>query len=229
LKKVRLQKECIILFAKYPARGKVKTRLTPFLNKTQTLELYVSMLADTTGMLEKSGPDILVYCYPAGSVKAFRKFYGKGMDCRSQSGKGLGERMKNAFLNTFGSGYSRAVLVGCDIPGLSGRIIRAAFRGLKNKGITIGPAVDGGYYLIGFDRDSFLADIFTEIHWGSSSVFADTLKIIKENSRKAVILPELRDLDTIKDLVFFAGHKSRNSRVFQLIRRIFHGAALSHG
>lgn len=217
---MRNDRECIIIFTKFPVPGKVKTRLAPTLTKLQACGLYKNMVEATLQKARKTGKEVFVCYYPATSRFDFMKWLGKGIKYIPQEGSGLGSKMKNAFLGAFGAGYERAAIVGCDIPELTVKILCTAFRGLKNKGSAIGPAADGGYYLIGFDREYFLADVFNGIRWGGPSVFEDTLKIIKKSGHKAAILPELKDLDTISDIASFAGRKFRNSGVSRLISRI---------
>jgi len=225
-------RQCVILFARYPEKGKVKTRLVPPLTGREALELYKLMLAGALTTIKRSGKSPVIFCAPGRSVKAFKKLYGRKLDCRAQKGKDIGARMRNAFAGVFASGFSEAVLAGCDIPDLSVKILRVAFRGLKKAGVTVGPAGDGGYYLIGFERGDFLPQLFSGVAWGSPAVLAETLKIIKKHGREAAILAELKDIDTIDDLICFAGRgkQGRNSsRLLKYASRILESKIRTRG
>lgn len=214
-------RKCVIVFAKYPEPGKVKTRLTPSLTNTQAASLYKSMLDDTIELLNYSGIDYEVYCEPAGSIKSFRKLYGKNSVCLGQKGADIGEKMKNAFKSVFRRGYAKAVLVGSDIPGLSAELIRESFRQIDRRGAVIGPAKDGGYYLVGFAKNAFCHGMFSGVGWGKASVFKKTMEVFKKNGRRAGVLPKLRDVDSIKDvLYYFRRVKLKNSRFKKFIEAL---------
>ena len=222
-----VSKECVILFARYPAAGKVKTRLTPMLSKEQAAELYKKMLAASLRTLRGCGAAAYVYCDPAGSAAALKREYAGGLECRGQNGRNIGDKMKNAFQDVFRLGFSKAVLAGTDIPGLTAGLLRKAFEEIEKRGAVIGPAKDGGYYLIGFKKDTFLAPVFEGVRWGGGTVLADTASIFNRYGRAAGTLRELRDIDNIEDISYFAGCKElkySNPGLFKDIKRISAGA-----
>lgn len=194
------QRECIIIFTKYPSPGKVKTRLVPPLGKEQACELYKTMVVSTLNKARKSGKDIFICYSPSRSLSAFIKWLGKGERYMPQKGRGLGVKMKNAFKSVFASGYGKALLIGCDIPDISSGLLNGALKELGRSGSIIGPAKDGGYYLIGFKKERFLPGAFTGIKWSTSSVLSKTLEIFKRNGRKVCFSPELSDIDVASDI-----------------------------
>jgi len=125
-----------------------------------------------------------------------------------QHGRDLGERMKNGFLDGFAKGYKRVVLIGSDIPDLPKNSIEEAFQSLEETDAVIGPAFDGGYYLIGFRQSAFSSQVFEEINWGTATVFDETMKKLKRLRRSVHTLPRLRDIDTVEDLNHLKGKPS---------------------
>ena len=112
----------------------------------------------------------------------------------------LGERMKNAFMEAFDSGFKRVVLIGSDIPGLTLEFIEEAFTSLKEKDVVIGPSFDGGYYLVGFRDKKFSPQVFKGIPWSTERVFEETMKILEREGLTVHALKPLRDIDKIDDL-----------------------------
>jgi glycosyltransferase A (GT-A) superfamily protein (DUF2064 family) len=108
--------------------------------------------------------------------------------------------MRNAFIEAFEMGFRRVVLIGSDIPDLPLDFIEEAFTSLKESDVVIGPAYDGGYYLIGFKDKTFSPQIFEGITWGTKNVFDQTMKKLKRSRRVVHILPYHRDIDTMDDL-----------------------------
>jgi hypothetical protein len=108
--------------------------------------------------------------------------------------------MSNAFRKAFDTGFKRVVLVGSDIPDLPLEVIEEAFISLKEGDATIGPAYDGGYYLIGFKEKTFSPQVFEGLAWSTATVFAETMKVLKQFDQRVHTLKLLRDIDTIEDL-----------------------------
>jgi glycosyltransferase A (GT-A) superfamily protein (DUF2064 family) len=117
--------------------------------------------------------------------------------------------MRNAFNETFAESFDKTILIGTDIPDLSPDIINNAVIGLNEYPAVIGPSMDGGYYLIGFNSSGFLPDIFSGIPWGTNEVFLKTMNCFTEKSLSICVLPECRDIDTYEDLnEFLTDNKS---------------------
>jgi len=220
-----LNSSCIILFVKSPERGKVKSRLASAIGEDKALDIYRAFIHDITGTLKKGNHPITIAFYPEDSEEAVVKWLGRDFEYLTQKGKDLGERMENAFAHSF-SRYQRVVLIGSDIPDLTSAVMDEAFSALEKKDAVIGPASDGGYYLIGFRKDSFLPDIFHEIVWGADSVYRETLKIFEKAGHRIHILPEWKDVDTLDDLrsLFMRNRNSGfgDSLTMSSCRAVFH-------
>ncbi|MFQ5685190.1 MAG: TIGR04282 family arsenosugar biosynthesis glycosyltransferase, partial [Candidatus Scalindua sp.] len=179
---------CLIIFAKSPVPGKVKTRLTSHITPTKAAELYEAFIADTiSSALKLKCRRITVAYSPGYAEKTFQRLCGHSVDYLPQKGYNLGERMKNAFKHSFDKGFKRTVIIGTDSPTLPLSYIREAFDVLKEVPVTIGPTFDGGYYLIGLsEKDNAL---FDNIEWSTSSVFSRTLERLKIANKQLCILP----------------------------------------
>jgi len=115
-----------------------------------------------------------------------------------QAGEGLGHRMEQAFQWGFKQGYKRIIIIGSDCAELNRNIIMTAFEALGHHDFVLGPAKDGGYYLLGMK--SLLSQLFHHKKWSTSSVAADTLADIQKANKSVHLLPTLSDIDTIEDL-----------------------------
>lgn len=199
----------VILFAKIPAKGRVKTRLAQDFDPDFILRLYESMLLDTIDMLKDSGFPFRICIHPPDAIEEARKRLGSDHAFMPQTGDGLGERMEQAFVRVFSEGFREAILIGSDIPGLSSGTVREAFASLSRHDAVIGPANDGGYYLIGFTRGTFSPEIFHSMQWSTPAVFRETLRRLASASRFVHVLPECIDLDTREDLITLLRCKDR--------------------
>jgi rSAM/selenodomain-associated transferase 1 len=202
---------CVILFVRYPEKGAVKTRLAKVLGEDKTLELYRNFVLDALDSFREINARRCVWYYPENSKKQIRRWLGSGYEYFPQKGDDLGDRMKNAFAKVFGDGCREAVLVGSDIPDLSPDIINEAFSGLGESDAVLGPAADGGYYLIGFRGESFLPAAFEGMRWSVPGVLASTRRVLEQAGESVATLPELSDIDTIYDLRKYF-ERARHSR-----------------
>jgi len=196
----KAERTCVLFFVKYPEKGKVKRRLAITLGERVTVKLYQKFVLDSLSMLERSGVTFLVCCDPPDSQDKFGKWLGTGYSYLPQRGADLGQRMKNGFVDTFHCHYRQVVIIGSDSPDLPAHFINEALSSLKTHDVVIGPSFDGGYYLIGFNYDTFLPEAFDEIDWGTDTVFTDTLKIVKNSGCTVRILSAWHDIDTYDDL-----------------------------
>lgn len=191
---------CIILFVKYPEKGKVKTRLSAELGAETTRYLYECFVSDLIGILEKKRYTFKIAFYPSGSDKKIIPWLGQEHSYLTQKGRDLGERMENAFKEVFLEGFNEVLVIGTDIPDLTPSLIDKALKALKRSDAVIGPCYDGGYYLIGFKKKTFLSDTFKGIQWSTELVFKDTMVVFTKKGYKVHVLPKLRDVDRIEDL-----------------------------
>jgi uncharacterized protein len=193
--------DCLILFVKWPQKGKVKSRLSVALDEDTILDLYTCFVEDLLHTVKESGIRPVITFYPSDEGESVRNWLGSEYRYVPQMGDELGERMKNAFLRAFAQGYSRVVLIGSDFPDLPAEIINGAFVSLNDHDAVIGPAEDGGYYLIGFRNDAFSPRIFDDIPWSTASVFARTMEILRGEGCDVHQLRFWRDIDRPEDII----------------------------
>ena len=194
------QNDRLIIFGRYPVPGRTKTRLIPALGPAGAAELQRQLtekaITTARAFTQSRGID-LDFHFEGGNTKKMFQWLGSGMIFSQQEPGDLGERMHAAFLKSFQSGLRRVVLVGTDIPGLSIDFLRKAFDALSRHDIVIGPATDGGYWLIGMKRPF---NLFQDIDWGTETVFAQTIFLTKKEGLRVCLLDPLTDIDTGKDL-----------------------------
>ena len=187
-------KNLLIIFTRNPVLGKVKTRLAKTVGDKTALDIYTFLLKKTKEITLDSPCDKVVY-YSEKLIKndiwncnSFRK--------EVQFGEDLGAKMKNSFYDAFENNYRKVVLIGSDIYDLESYHINEAFKKLETNDVVMGPALDGGYYLIGLKK--MHPKIFDNKRWGSSTVRKDTLKNLEKVD--VHLLPVLNDVDVIEDI-----------------------------
>jgi rSAM/selenodomain-associated transferase 1 len=190
----------LLFFIKNPEKGKVKTRLASAIGDKMAVKLYKRFLLEMLFTLN-GGTFLFYLCYyPENSLSNLTRWFGDHYLYMPQEGENLGERMKNGFVEAISMNFKRVVLIGSDIPDLPLEFIEEAFTSLREKDVVIGPSLDGGYYLIGFKDQTFSPRVFDGIHWGTESVFEETMKIFKQEGLTVHTLQPLRDIDTVEDL-----------------------------
>ncbi|MBU2490241.1 MAG: TIGR04282 family arsenosugar biosynthesis glycosyltransferase [Proteobacteria bacterium] len=193
----------VMVFARLPEAGRVKTRLAASLGDRAAAGLYAAFAADLLARLSASGVPLAVGFDPPEAGEAVGRWL-PGKNLFPQEGADLGERMKNAFARAFARGVERAVLVGSDLPDLPARAIREALEALETRDAVLGPTPDGGYYLIGFTRRGFAPGAFSGPAWGGPDVFACTLRLLDKAGASVQLLFSWNDVDTAPDLVLLA-------------------------
>ena len=194
-----IAKELLIIFIKNPELGKVKTRLAATLGPEKALIIYNQLLSHTRKITEKLPlPQALYYSdfIPAKDSwdsQVFRK--------QVQSGSNLGDRMLRAFQEGFNEGYNRICIIGSDCFELTSEIVLNAFKKLEEHDVVIGPAEDGGYYLLGMQE--LQPYLFANKSWSTEAVLQQTLDEIKLKGLSVALLPTLTDVDEEKDLPAF--------------------------
>ena len=191
---------CLVIFVRFPWQGQVKSRLAKDLGAEAATNLYRCFVEDLLERFSKEAYRVRIAFYPADKEHEMREMLGDEFSYIPQTGEDLGERMKLAFLRCFREGAQSVVLIGSDIPDLPARIIDEAFRALDKYGAVIGPSVDGGYYLIGFQRDTLDGDVFSGILWGTETVFQETMNILHMAGSLVHVLPSWRDIDKHEDI-----------------------------
>jgi len=155
---------------------------------------------DIVSVLQQTGVVLSLHYSPGQTEDVIRAWLpGFSRYCR-QSGDGLGVRMQRSFESEFSAGADEVLLVGSDVPQLSGRLLSQAFQRLQAGEAVLGPTEDGGYYLIGMRREGYLPQVFEGILWSSSSVLQDTMDRFSEHGQSCALIRRLRDVDTLEDL-----------------------------
>ncbi|MBT3271661.1 MAG: glycosyltransferase [Spirochaetales bacterium] len=192
-----MNKNGLIIFYKAAIPGEVKSRLAHDIGNIASAELYAGILRDLTNETREVDADILPYQCPTETPTA--PIHHPWPNPQIQSGEDIGVRMERAFLDAFNTGYKRVVLCGSDIPGLLSEDLNLSFHILDKSKMVIGPTFDGGYYLIGFDREYFLKEVFAGIPWSTSTVFDVTTQIAGRHGYTPGYSRRIRDLDTLDD------------------------------
>ncbi|MGH7261546.1 MAG: TIGR04282 family arsenosugar biosynthesis glycosyltransferase [Nitrospiraceae bacterium] len=190
----------LIIFAKAPIPGQVKTRLCPPLTPDEAASLHGSVVLD---MLERSrglsSMDRFVACFPSPDHVFFKILEERhGVRLIAQTGEDLGARMASALADIFAQGYRRALVIGTDLPTLPGSLFGEALALLDTHDLVLGPAQDGGYYLIGLRKPA--PELFVGIPWSTDRVLALTQTKASAAGLKTALLQVRRDIDTVEDL-----------------------------
>jgi len=194
----------LLVFAKVPRPGAVKTRLTPALTPEEAARVYTAFLRDTLRqVVQLEVDDVRLYLAPPLPDNGIADNGIDGLPAAvsvyRQKGDGLGARMRRAFRETSGDGADRAVLMGSDHPTLPSSFLRQAFRSLEEaRSLCVGPTEDGGFYLLGMS--TMYPQLFDGMSYSHSEVFADTLARAQETDAEVTVLPEWYDVDTPQDL-----------------------------
>lgn len=190
-----MTKKLLIIFVKNAVKGKVKTRLAATIGDEKALEIYQILVQHTF--------DITI-ALPVNKAVFYSDFLQEDIWSPAfyenfvQSGTDLGERMYQAFQQGFDAGYEQVCIIGSDCYELTEQIIQQAFEKLELTDVVIGPAEDGGYYLLGMK--ALHETIFQNKNWSTQTVLPDTLNNLKDADLTVALLPELTDVDEEKDL-----------------------------
>ncbi len=197
----------LIVFVKAPVEGQVKTRLSPPLSLFAAKELYLRMARSIyQGVAQIAGVRVAVaYAtqknYPSPNWLWDNLKTQAAFEWFAQSGEDLGERLVGAFNWGFAQGAARVSVIGTDSPGLPANQILLAFNLLKDKDLVLGPALDGGYYLVGLN--SPIADLmFGGVKWSGPDVLETTLRRCRSLGKSAGLLPAYFDIDVAEDLKY---------------------------
>lgn len=199
MSRARARRDAVIVFLKAPIAGEVKTRLSPRIAPASAALLYRAMVEDLLARLDRiASIDLLIHHTPESSRGAIARWLGPHRRLARQRGTDLGARMSNAFRSAFLAGYHRVVIVGSDVPELTGRIVRSGIAALIPHDVALGPAHDGGYYLIGLREPR--PGLFREMRWSTRGVRTETVRRIERLGLTRAELPPLEDIDTYASL-----------------------------
>jgi len=213
--------KALLIFAKQPLPGKVKTRLSPLLTLQEAADIYHCMLCDT---LEKvadlTGVESFLFFEPSQGAEDFFRRGFPGIRIFPQEGDGLGVRLKKAFETVFALGFESAAAIGTDSPDLPLSHLQEPFRLLEEKDadVVFGPAADGGYYLVALG--SSRPGLFHDIPWSTNRVLEKSLAAAASLGLQVVNLPVWHDMDTVEDLKRFlaAGSSEYAPRTLRFLR-----------
>lgn len=191
----------LIIFTRYPEPGKTKTRLIPVLGDIGAANLQKQMTEQTilqVKELQKLTKLSVEICFTGGNLEKMRNWLGNDLLYQFQGEGDLGQRMERSLVNAFNQTAKQVIIIGTDCPDLNSQILLDAFEKLQVFNLVLGPAIDGGYYLIGLQKPA--AELFTNIHWGTAEVFAKTVEIAEKLNLSIGYLPSLADIDRPEDL-----------------------------
>jgi uncharacterized protein len=204
----------LVVFARLPELGRVKTRLAESIGDEKALAVHSAMLRDVLHAIGESRDDTEIEIAWAPSERAnggvLREAFGSHT-LVMQTGSNLGDRLSMAFSERFFFHRTQKVIaIGVDEPRISRELVDHAFGLLDSCEWVVGPAIDGGYYLIGCRAAAFNPMIFADMPWGTASVMSTTLERIRKLGHTTALLPSRYDIDVIEDLQRFAA-ESRNA------------------
>jgi rSAM/selenodomain-associated transferase 1 len=193
-------KHILLIFVKYPELGKVKTRLAQDIGYMRATQIYSVMAKTIIDTLSKSKTHRTIIFFDPPDRKADLKLWLRYKLCTflPQEGNSLGERMVNAFKKAFSLRAKKAVIIGTDCIGISNKLISKAFNTLNQADVVLGPAEDGGYYLLGLNK--LVPEIFNNIDWSTNLVLNQTSEKLRKKGLKLKLLQTLKDIDTLSDL-----------------------------
>lgn len=211
----------LVIFARYPVLGKVKTRLASSLGKEFALGFYKECLRHLFAQVVRNQNNFFtpfLFCSEKDELNRMIDWAGSGFEFHCQEGNDLGERMSNAFKKVFALGAKKAVIIGTDLPDISKNIVTSSFKLLDEKDFVIGPSTDGGYYLLGMKNLN--CDLFTEISWSTEMVLNHTINRIDENNFSFAKLEQLHDIDDEQSLRLWMMECSKdyNNPLFKFVK-----------
>ena len=203
----------IIVMVKAPLAGFVKTRLTPPLSQSDAATLAQCFLKDIVDSLRRVVPKIIVAFTPPERRDVLERSLSKQLLWFAQKGNDLGERLTSAVTHAHDLGFNPIIVLGADSPTIPASFIETALNALVRgeTDVVLGPATDGGYYLIGLNRSQ--PELFQNIEWSSPSTFQQTVRKANELNLRLRQLPEWYDVDTPADLITLSNELLSNPEV----------------
>ena len=191
----------LIIFSRYPEPGKTKTRLIPALGSEGAANLQREMTEYTLLQAKKLQTQIplsLELRFAGGNSQLMTDWLGSDIVYHPQEEGDLGMRMARSLSEAFQNGAEKSIIIGTDCPSIDLEILTVAFEYLKNKDLVLGPAIDGGYYLIGLRRS--IPELFVDVDWGTDKVLRQTVNTAGKINLAVGYLPTLADIDRPEDL-----------------------------
>ena len=191
-----MKPDLLIIFYRNPELGKVKTRLAATMGDERALAIYLKLASHTRSVASEVNCDRVVWY--SDFVDTEDNWPNDVFLKERQRGETLGDRMQVAFDRAFQDGYQRACIIGTDCLELTSEILSEAFNKLNTHDAVIGPALDGGYYLLGMKE--FHSEFFNKKFWSTNTVFENTVKDFERLELSFILLPTLIDIDEERDL-----------------------------
>jgi rSAM/selenodomain-associated transferase 1 len=194
----------LVVVAKAPVAGEVKTRLLPHFTPEEAVDLYRCFLQDRIQEVGKlNGIDLAVAFTPDDAREPFARMTGNGFNLFAQKGGDLGQRLNHIFIETLARDYAAVSIIDSDTPDLPRSMVEQSFESLMSDGFdaVFGPCDDGGYYLVGLRQPH--PELFGDIPWSTEAVLPITLQRAERLGIRTKLLPGWNDLDTFEDLIDF--------------------------
>ncbi|MDF5718706.1 MAG: TIGR04282 family arsenosugar biosynthesis glycosyltransferase [Rhizonema sp. NSF051] len=203
-----IEKQHLIIFTRYPEAGKTKTRMIPALGTKGAADLHRQMTEHTLTQVKQLQSNAISFevRFAGGDLQLMQGWLGSDSIYQSQGDGDLGQRMARSLLSAFQSGAEKAVLIGTDCPDVNADILAEAFAKLHHYNLVLGPAMDGGYYLVGLQYP--IPELFIDIDWGTAKVLQQTVKIAENLNLSVVYLPYLADIDRPEDLPIWEKYRN---------------------
>ena len=203
----------LVVVAKAPVPGEVKTRFLPQLTPAEAAGLYQCFLQDRLTEIRKlAGIHLAIAYTPEKAKNTFAALTSNRIDLFVQQGQNLGERLNNIFLEKLNGDYQAVSIIDSDSPDLPGHLIEESFQRLTSNStdVVFGPCHDGGYYLVGMRRPH--PELFEDIPWSTDRALSASLDKARRMDLKTHLLGEWHDLDTFEDLQHFYSKHSNQSQ-----------------
>lgn len=210
----------LLIFIKEPVPGRVKTRLAAEIGADAACHVYRQCVERTLERLTELRDDITLCVEPAEASGRIQAWLGSAWPVQPQRGATLGERLADATDRTFTEGVQRVVVIGTDSPWLDDTLVEKAFSAMERADLVLGPAVDGGYYLVGLAKPA--PGLFRGIPWSTSRVLDQMLANARTLGRAVSLLPEGYDIDRLADLQRWMREDPRHDITVQTRRRMSH-------
>ena len=208
--KPEISQQHLIVFTRYPEVNRTKTRLIPLLGAEGAANLQRQMTEHTISQVAQLSASTIVSSevrFAGGNLQLMQTWLGANLLYTPQGEGDLGERMMRSLNESFDSGAKKVIIIGTDCPDIDSELLQTAFERLNEFDLVLGPAIDGGYYLIGLRR--FAPELFSNIDWGTSQVFQQTIDIAQILKLSSFYLPPLADIDRPEDLKIWEEARKR--------------------
>lgn len=199
LKPIKIAQQHLIIFTRYPEPGKTKTRLIPALGSVGAANLQRQMTEYTLSQAGELSKNVSIEVrFAGGNLQLMQQWLGYDLLYQCQGEGDLGVRMARSLADAFNNNAQQVIIIGTDCPEANAQILTQASAQLQAFDVILGPAIDGGYYLIGLRR--FIPELFCNITWGTSQVLQQTVDIANQLNISYFYLPTLADIDRPEDL-----------------------------